>query len=173
MPRKKSKPHDEFATGIARYLPDAKDESTEDVSKDEASVEDVHTDAPITTKDNVGSGTAKEYRENDYDSSVPEVTATPKEEGKFRASGGQEERADEVDVSEGVEERVRLTGPFVGISTSQLFEQTWLAIRRISGERVTQATIIEAALRVSCRDFEEGGAGSALFQEVLRLRGGE
>ena len=89
-------------------------------------------------------------------------------------SGAQPDTAqpDGKEPEEGSTERtkVRLTAPYVDEAVNHIFEETWLQLRRMTEEKVSQSEVIEAALVIACEEFKQEGGESALYQAIESIR---
>lgn len=64
------------------------------------------------------------------------------------------------------EEKERLPGPYVPKSVAWKLDEVQVQLRRATGEKLSQSLIIECALRICLRDFEERGEEGVLAQAV-------
>lgn len=63
-------------------------------------------------------------------------------------------------------EKDRLPGPYVPADLSYALQEAQIQLRRMTGEKISQSLIIECALEICLRDFENRGSESGLAKLV-------
>jgi len=66
--------------------------------------------------------------------------------------------------------KVRITAPYVDEAVNHIFEESWLQLRRMTGEKVSQSEVIEVAIAIACEEFKREGDESALYQAIESIR---
>lgn len=125
-----------------------------------------------------GEGTEKPIREsknaNERNSTISLKSQNPlaptAKDANPRVGEAEREGVDEEpQTKEAAEEaKDRLPGPYVPASLSFSLQEAQVRLRRMTGEKISLSLIIEAALALCLRDFDERSEASALAREVRR-----
>ena len=142
MPKKKSSSEGEYSSAISRFLPDSEERASE---KSRDLSKSRKQESEIVLNDD---------RDKEETGDAPNVQVNEE-----TTSGEASERA-----------KVRLTAPYVDEAVSHVFEETWLKLRRMTGEKVSQSEIIEAALAIACDEFTKEEEDSALYRAIESIR---
>lgn len=62
----------------------------------------------------------------------------------------------------------RLPGPYVPTDLSYALQEAQIQLRRMTGEKISQSLIIECALEICLRDFNERGSESGIAKLVRK-----
>ena len=142
MPKKKSSSEGEYSSAISRFLPDSEERESE---KSRDLSKSRKQESEIVLNDD------RDKEEPSDASNVQVNEETTSGEGAERA-------------------KVRLTAPYVDEAVSHVFEETWLKLRRMTGEKVSQSEVIEAALAIACDEFTKEEEDSALYRAIESIR---
>ena len=142
MPKKKSSSEGEYSSAISRFLPDSEERASE---KSRDLSKSRKQESEIVLNDD------RDKEEPGHASNVQVNEETTSGEGGERA-------------------KVRLTAPYVDEAVSHVFEETWLKLRRMTGEKVSQSEVIEAALAIACDEFTKEEEDSALYRAIESIR---
>jgi hypothetical protein len=156
MPAKKNSSEGEYSSAISRFLPDSEDR---DLNPSRDSTKANKRDSEIVLNDD-----NKNKRLSDRD--VSSSRDQKETHGDRDASGRQAPSDSEADERT----KVRLTAPYVDEAVSHVFEESWLKLRRMTGEKVSQSEVIEAALAIACDEFTRKEEDSALYRAIESIR---
>jgi len=158
MPKKKSSSDGEYSSAISRFLPNSDDRTSEPSPSSSKSRKQ---ESEIVLNDD-------RHKE---ESSGRAADASPEQEA-IEGNVSVERPSDRAPLAEDSPERakVRLTAPYVDEAVSHVFEESWLKLRRMTGEKVSQSEVIEAALAIACDEFTREEKESALYQAIESIR---
>jgi len=150
MPAKKNDADGEYSSAISRFLPkdnraSGKTEESDNERKQDREIALNH-DRQKDEKHESDDGPADDDRQSG------DAATSEKDEGRSK---------------------VRLTAPYVDEAVAHVFEEVWLRIRRMTGEKVSQSEVIEAALAIASDDFDRRERDSDLFRAIQSIRQSE
>lgn len=147
MPKKKSSSEGEYSSAISRFLPGSGERTSEERA----------------------SGKSRDVSKSQkQESEIVLNDDRDKEEPGGASSAQVNEETTSAEASERA--KVRLTAPYVNEAVSHIFEESWLKLRRMTGEKVSQSEVIEAALAIACDEFAKEEENSALYRAIASIR---
>lgn len=156
MPQKKNSADGEYSSAISRFLPDSNDRTSKPSSESSKAQKQ---DREIVLND-----------ESDNNRSSDHGPSSVRGRGEISENREASPNRSPADTDAPERTKVRLTAPYVDEAVSHVFEESWLKLRRMTGEKVSQSEVIEAALAIACDEFTREEEDSALYRAIQSIR---